>query len=399
MNLLIDYETYGQTAQMTHVFFQKYAEIYKCEIRAKNTYSICKQDIHWADIVLAIRPMNPISNWIADECRRCLKVHISMYDDNLLNHLRDDPYMRIRKRCMEEIIKKTQILLTTNPLLSEYLRELNPNVRTARIDTVVEKNELKPLPDIIHGENELKLVYYSNDGTTKYFQAFMPEVIRKLSEYLSGIKIKIDLIGVQSVDSDLGECEISFVPHMGYTDFKSFLRNGQYVAGISPIVTNDNFSKYKYFNKFIEYTSAGIVGIYTNAEPYTFEVVNGQNGFLCDSSSEKWVECIVNLFKSPELRLNVLREAYKTIEDKHSFSKVTEKIVYDIPELRDYESPEIPIKGMFKIKMQYRVFWIKEKVNATLRYLKTGGVEGFINRTHKYLSTMSQISKERNKED
>ena len=70
MNLLIDYETYGQTAQMTHVFFQKYAEIYKCEIRAKNTYSICKQDIHWADIVLAIRPMNPISNWIADECRR-----------------------------------------------------------------------------------------------------------------------------------------------------------------------------------------------------------------------------------------------------------------------------------------------------------------------------------------
>lgn len=395
MNLLIDYETYGQTAQMTHDFFRVFSQNTGCGLQAKNSLSIKTEDIKWADIILAIRPMNPISEWIARECKKTNKVHIVMYDDNLLNHLRTDRYMKKRQRYMTDIIKNSQVLLTTNELLTKLLLKFNRSIRTAHIDTVVEKDELKPLPSETRSSKDLKIVYYSNDGTTRYFDSFMPEVIKLLKDRLHQVEISIDLIGVRFIESNLGDCKVKFIPHMGYTDFKAYLRNGNYTVGISPIVIGDNFSKYKYFNKFIEYTMAGIVGIYTNSEPYIFEVENGYNGFLCNNGSDQWVENIIKIYSNPSLKLQILQNAYSTIEKKHSFLSVMNKLVEDIPELKYHTSSHDNMSSMVLIKLRYRLFWTGEKLNATLRYLKNGGIKAFYNRTRGYISTMYQVSKER----
>ena len=379
---------------MTHEFFCKFSKKYKNGLKAKKSYSINRIDIEWADIVLSIRPTNIISTWIAEECRRCNKIHISMYDDNLLNHLRTDRYMVRRKNELGNIIRKSQILLTTNNLLTSLLQKIHPEIRTAHIDTVVDEKCIKQTKKQTE-KTALKLVYYSNDGTTHYFESFMPEVIKKIVAKLPDTQIQLDLIGVQHVNFNLGKCEIHYVPHMGYSDFKNYLKNGDYIAGISPIVIGDNFSKYKYFNKFIEYTCAGIVGIYTNAEPYTFEIVDGQNGFLCDNNIDSWTNCIIRLFESPTERYTMLKNAYKTLEEKHSFDSVARRLLIGIPELIGYQSPKKKVRSLFWIKTRYSFFYIGEKINATVRYLKNGGVKSFFNRTNQYIHTMAQIAKER----
>lgn len=396
MNILIDYETYGQTAQMTHDFFRQLTEKYDCKLRAKNTYSIKAADIEWADIVLAIRPMNSISQWIAEECKNKAKLHISMFDDNLLNHLRKDRYMKKRQQYMIETIKCSKVLLTTNELLSTYLSKYNPEIRTSHIDTVVDIKEIKPLCECVKNSSGLKLVYYSNDGTTNYFESFMPKVIKTITERLPQEHISIDLLGIEKTDFDMGNCECAFIPHMGYSDFKKFLKEGEYIAGISPIIADDDFSKYKYFNKFIEYTIAGIVGIYSDAEPYVYEVTNGINGFLC-VSIEEWVDCICKLYNNPSLRIEMIKNAYKTIEQKHSFENVAKKILEDIPELLNQSHTHEKVANMNFVRVRYRMFWLSEKINATYRYLQKGGIRSFANRTKGYINTMSQISNERNK--
>ena len=76
--------------------------------------------------------------------------------------------------------------------------------------------------------------------------------------------------------------------------------------GLAPMVPTE-FSRYKHYNKFVEYASYGIVGVFSDVEPYTFAIRNGENGLLCENTADAWYEAIAGLIEDRD-RLEKLRD-------------------------------------------------------------------------------------------
>ena len=63
------------------------------------------------------------------------------------------------------------------------------------------------------------------------------------------------------------------------------MKESNFNIGFAPL-DNTYFANRKYFNKYIEYTKFGILGMYSNTMPYTLIVKDKENGILVDNSSE-----------------------------------------------------------------------------------------------------------------
>ena len=82
----------------------------------------------------------------------------------------------------------------------------------------------------------------------------------------------------------------------------------------------------------MEYTTQGIVGVYSNTEPYTYVVKNGINGILAENNPESWYEALSCLIEDQVLRTTCLANAIQDIRENHSEQACIDKICRGIPE-------------------------------------------------------------------
>lgn len=69
------------------------------------------------------------------------------------------------------------------------------------------------------------------------------------------------------------------------------------------------FNRCKSSIKYWEYSALGIVGVFSNLDPYTRVITNGKNGFLA-STPEEWYQSLKLLIDNRDLRLSVAQNAY-----------------------------------------------------------------------------------------
>ena len=157
-----------------------------------------------------------------------------------------------------------------------------------------------------------------------------------------------------------------------YEEYKEFVKKGEFDIGLAPIETTD-FYKSKYYNKYLEYTSIGVLGIYTNSEPYTFVIKNKENGILCENDAEKWYSEIKKLIENPDNITKMLKNAQEDIKENYNIEKVSNEIVNLIPELLEYKAPLINLK---KIRLK-SIKWIfyEERVRFLIRIY---GIRAFV---------------------
>ena len=61
------------------------------------------------------------------------------------------------------------------------------------------------------------------------------------------------------------------------------------------------FHACKHYNKYIEYTAAGIVGVYSKTEPYIRLLKSNTPGArFCENTTEAWIEAISRWLDAPE---------------------------------------------------------------------------------------------------
>lgn len=167
--------------------------------------------------------------------------------------------------------------------------------------------------------------------------------------------------------------EINYVPHMSYEEFKSFFYNSHFDIGIAPLDEN-GFSKYKYFNKYIEYTCAGIAGIYSSCELYKQVVTDGYNGILCDNTPESWLNAIQNLVNNPSLRIDIANNAQQYARDNLTRESIDKKMAEDLPELYTYKAPDKKI-GKFTVvslRLHNKAFQYRYYLFIAWSYFRTG---------------------------
>ena len=96
--------------------------------------------------------------------------------------------------------------------------------------------------------------------------------------------------------------------------------------GIAPLL-DTQFNRAKSAIKYIDYTYAGAVGIYSNIVPYRGII----GGILVKNHQDQWYEGICRLIENPELRIQLYKKAVDDIKDRFSFNVESERF-FDILE-------------------------------------------------------------------
>lgn len=375
---------------MTHVFFKEMEINYEIIVRTLLSKNICDTDIEWSDIVISIRGTCCISRCIAELCNKYQRFHIYLLDDNLFMHRRRDRFMKSRQREMQNCLNHTDLFLTSNSLLSEYICERSKIQRCAFIGTAINEKDIftPPVADSLN-VNSLKILYYSNDGTSTYFLTIMGPVLQQL-QTKEHFNVIIEVIGMEHVDNDFLNCTIKYVPHLSLSDFREYLKAGHFDIGLAPLVEGDGFSQYKYFNKFLEYSMAGILGIYSNCPPNTFIVRDGINGFLCDNTEESWLNTLEMVAKNKNMRIACLQRAQEQLRKEFSIKAMSDLLISQIPELQTFHAPKVKIRGIWLIKNRYFFFRFFEKANSVMREFRKNSFKGVFQRSGLYIKTMKQ---------
>ena len=181
--------------------------------------------------------------------------------------------------------------------------------------------------------------------------------------------------------------EIHYVPHLPFEDFLEYIANEHFDIGLAPL-DEDGFFKYKYFNKYIEYTRAGIAGIYTDCPLYRQVVESGYNGILCSNSVESWMQAVSRLVNSPKQRIEIAENAQQYAMEHFHGDRVVDKLLYDLPELGNYNAPDSKSSSLkiFLIKVHYWRFRIRGWFYTAYSCIRSGNTKLLLKRIISRLS-------------
>ena len=103
-----------------------------------------------------------------------------------------------------------------------------------------------------------------------------------------------------------------------YPDFRRFLATRGWAAGLAPL-RDLEFNRCKTAAKYLEYSSLGIAGVYSDVPTYREAVSHGVNGLLVDHDQPAaWKEAIERLVREPGLRHGIVERAREDLLANYS---------------------------------------------------------------------------------
>lgn len=388
--ILIESEEIGPTAYELSKLINALSKSYPCDSRLLKASRVRGRDIHWCDIIISVRSLSSLDWRLARLAKKKGKFHILSLDDDFLGiasnyGLSGSGIWPQRQKSLRRILDYTDMIMTCNPLLGEKYTNIGRVSRFCVVNTLVSPESLVTNRHEAKANEKTKIVYYVNDGTTTGFEQFIRPVLPMLCERY-GSKISLTLMALKPDISEYeGKLEIKCVEHMHFKEFREYLAKEHFDIGIAPL-DGIGFSRYKYFNKFIEHSIAGIAGIYSNCEPYTFIIRNKINGILTENSPEAWLEALGQLIEDDQLRRRIVINAQKELIDDFSSEKIIQGMIKDIPELLNHSAPKMGFSiEMFWIHWMYIFFRIREYLYFAEWHLKDEGLLKLIARAVRYI--------------
>ena len=154
---------------------------------------------------------------------------------------------------------------------------------------------------------------------------------------------------------------LTYIPYTdSYEKYTQVIKQRNWDIGLAPIPDTE-FHSCKYFNKYVEYASFGIVGIYSNLEPYTFGIQDGLNGVLADNDTESWFNALEKLINDKKTLNKISNNCLKEARDIYSLSTLSEDYFNRITDgYNPEETREIP--GMWKERISFLFHKIIDKI-------------------------------------
>lgn len=313
----------------------------KCAVRFCKTANIRKKDVEWSDILVSVRGFGAPSEKIVKIAKAAGRFCIYFIDDDLADIPPEIPSadFAIRldaKRHIKEILQQCDILWTVNPLLAEKYQIWCGRTVVARVPA-----EITAFSSEKFYRDCINVLYAGSTDHESMVREQLSPAVRRISERYPE-RFQFVFIGV---NPDLEN--LKNVRHFRFMDtyekYRAFVRSGQFCLGLAPI-KDGFFYRCKYYNKFIEYASMGIVGIYTDQLPYRLIVEDQRNGFLCESTPDSWYEAILAA-ASDRLRLEQCAgRAGEHLRRDFSAETVGELLCGEIPELIGYQAPAVKVR-------------------------------------------------------
>ena len=350
------------------------------------------RDIDNCDVVWMIRPNNYYFSRIATMARKAGHFVILYCDDDLLNLPKESPRMPWRRNGLIKAIQHSDVVLSSNFYICKRFLRYAKHKRYAVLNTAVsmesilQKNdEIEKTESTKYKNKKVKIVYAAGVAHTELFNQYILPIMPRLTERY-GRKISITFIGVRPELKEFeNKTEIHYIESLPFHKYRKIIAEGNYQIGLAPLNV-DEFSKAKYFNKFIEYAMMGIVGVYTKTEPYTFVVKHGQNGFLAENTSDSWFATLCYAIDNTEVIEQCKSNAYQLLYKKFSPTVIIEKLIQDIPEICKYSDRYKRCKYIIFYRLLYYVSRVMDWGYKLIFYLRREGISGVVRRANIHIA-------------
>mgnify|MGYP001190381710 CR=1 FL=1 len=126
-------------------------------------------------------------------------------------------------------------------------------------------------------------------------------------------RIRYHFWGIEPPEELIEISQIDWCPPKSYEyrDFVNFFQTQRADIAIAPLCDNP-FNSSKSAIKYFEYSANGFPGVYSNVNPYSAIIANGEDGFLASSIND-WVEMLTTLIDNQGLRFKFVVNAQQKI--------------------------------------------------------------------------------------
>ena len=336
------------------------------EITHKPEVQVNKNDIEWSDILILIRPTSIYALEVEKAARRLGIFVVVVFDDDLINIPRSPLYHHFhwRSRYAKKTIYFSNVLVCSNNLLASEYEHYMKKTRSVVLPTSV-KFERKNIVSNVSNKKTLRVIYAASRDHANIFNEIIGPIIKPLFERYPETFDFTFLCVQPDVSLFPDNVTVNLVPGMDYEKFKVFLQNGNFDIGLAPL-HDDPFSNRKGIVKFIDYSVAGILGVYSNCLPYTNVIRSEENGILVNNNPEDWFNVFSVLAENPEKIKNMVQTAQNDICEKFSPEKAAEYMLSKIPEFFSPPSKSDKKLYIFRNPFSHGLFLMRELWNEKL---------------------------------
>lgn len=389
-NILFLYERDMATVSEAQLCYERVFKGCGVFISFKRIYKIKSADIAWADILYFIRPDNTLSLEVARKVACVGKMVIFFIDDDLFHLPMSMPTIPWRRKALEEILSVSDLIISSSPHICDMYKNNTKGKRAVRLDTPVAQEEIVKSSSVIDiKENEIegreiKIVFAAGRNHEAPFDDFIQPILPKLNKRY-GNKVSFTFVGVHpSINSEDYNFNLDFLDGMSLCEYRKFMREKKFDIGLSPL-HQDEFTKCKYFNKYIEYTMMGIAGIFSECEPYTYVVRSGENGLLVRNDPESWYDALCCVIDNKKLRIDFTRSALNDIKENFSDIAIRSHLEREIPEMLEISKDDSRHYVVFSSLIKYRLLRICDIVYLIWYYLRKNGIKEVVYRIKEHI--------------
>lgn len=395
-NVLCVYENRIATVNALEDLFVETQSLYRnFSYKFVSISKLSEKMLYKYDVLMIIRPNNLYFAKLAHMAAQNNIFVIFYTDDDLMNLPSALPSIPWRLLGMKESAKNADVIISPNKKLCDKYLSLSKTNRAFVLNTPVSIYDIM-IRNSDSTTSPFKIVYAASLAHASLFENNIKPILKKLDEKY-GDMISFTFMGVHpKLETNYYHFPIKYIEPLPLHDYRKKIESEKFDIGLAPLNT-DNFSKYKYFNKFIEYAMFGIVGVFTNTEPYTFVVNDGENGFLVNNNPNEWFDVLCKVIDDPN-RLKTCREnAYKTLYERFEAKTIIVDLLNNVPELNAKKTVNIKTTIHIRFYIYRCIYFISrfgDWIYKSVFYLKSGGLISLINRIKIHFSIARNISKE-----
>lgn len=270
--------------------------------------------LHWADVVILQRLDSPQGLDVLELAQLYGKPVIYETDDNWVEpppayHPAHAHHSRLLVRnTVERYLSKADLITVSTEALRDVYQRFNEKI------CVIPNSVAFMTP--LSRRNETGTVRIGYAGTRTHagdFEAVAPALNRLCREFKD--RIRLVFLGYVPEGLEKG----GHIEEWGFTEnYESYLQTLARLRidmAIAPL-QDIGFNRFKSNIKYLEYSSAGIAGIYSRCPAYDTSVVHGTTGLLADHNEEAWYEAVRDLLEKPSLRKQIVSAARKDVQER-----------------------------------------------------------------------------------
>lgn len=345
-----------------HTQLTRLAEKGRIEYRHAEAYHVTSKLLKWADTVIFIRGALEMDLLVAQTAKKAGKKLVYALDDDLFNvpsHIDSASFYNNPKirRNMNTIMSLCDIFVTPSRNLMEKYGE-----RFSR-SALIEEPALEHKTAAALKNDKIKICFAGSLDRTNDIEQLLKDVIERLVK-TKGSKISVTFFGAKPEFVDtLG---LNYIEYQNdYADYISVMCAEHFDIGLAPMLETV-FSSCKHYNKYIEYASFGIAGVYSDTVPYTYAVRNGENGLLCSKDPEEWYSAVSSLVDSPELLEGIKAKCIEEAETVYSLDRVSDDYAVAV----EAEEPPAASGGLGLFAYKRCFFIVKYFIARCLSFAK-----------------------------